>query len=75
MNRLKSYLITILGCAMTGAAVSLFYLPNKIVNGGVSGVSTICYHIFGFEPGVTYFVINVLLLLIALMALGKTFIA
>ncbi|MBQ7076440.1 MAG: YitT family protein [Clostridia bacterium] len=73
MGKIKSYLITIFGAAITGASVSLFYLPNKIVSGGVSGISTICYHTLGFEPGITVFVVNVLLLLLGLKALGKTF--
>ena len=34
----KRYLTITLGTAMVGFAVSEFYIPNKIVSGGVSAV-------------------------------------
>lgn len=74
MGKLKSYLMTVLGSAITGMAVGMFYLPNKIVSGGVSGMSTICYHMLNIEPGITYAVINVLFLLFGLRVLGKEFV-
>jgi len=74
MDKFKSYAMTFAGVVITAAAVSLFYLPNKIVSGGVSGISTILYHVFALPPGLTYAAINVLLLLIGLRVLGKAFV-
>ncbi len=34
-EKLKNALLTVFGVAVTGAAGSIFYIPNKIVNGGV----------------------------------------
>ena len=55
-------------------AVSMFFTPNKIVNGGVSGVATILHHTLGFPTGVSFGVINCILLLIGIKILGKKFV-
>ena len=52
----------------------LFYTPNRIVNGGVSGIATILFHTFGIQPGVSYFIINITLLIVAWKRLGFTFV-
>lgn len=59
---------------MVGFAVSEFYIPNKIVSGGVSGLSTILFHTLGIAPGLSFAVINVVLLAAALRFLGKSFV-
>jgi len=70
----KQYALILLGVMLTAFAVSVFYVPNKIVSGGVSGVSTILYHLFGIPTGISFAVINVVLLLFALFCLGKAFV-
>lgn len=69
----KGFLITILGTFLTGMGIGLFLTPNKIVGGGVSGLSTILYHTVKIPPGISFFVINGLFLLIGLKSLGKDF--
>lgn len=71
---IKKYAVIVLGTAMMGFAVSGFYIPNKIVNGGVSGLSTILFYTLGIAPGLSYAVINVVLLAAALRFLGKSFV-
>ena len=70
---IKKYAVIVLGTAMMGFAVSRFYIPNKIVNGGVSGLSTILFYTLGIAPGLSYAVINVALLAAALRFLGSAF--
>ena len=70
----KRYLTITLGTAMVGFAVSEFYIPNKIVSGGVSGLSTILFHTLGIAPGLSFAVINAVLLAAALRFLGKSFV-
>ena len=53
---IKKYLIIILGVALTAFGISAFYTPNKIVNGGVSGVSTIFFHTMNVPTGLTFFI-------------------
>ena len=75
MNQiLKKYIVIIIGTAMVGFAVSEFYIPNKIVSGGVSGLSTILFHVLGIEPGLSFALINIILLAAALWFLGKAFV-
>lgn len=74
MSIFKKTIFIIFGTMLTGFAISVFYLPNKIVNGGVSGIATLTYHILGIEPGITYVIVNLFLFVIALIVLGKRFI-
>lgn len=73
MEKLKSIIYTILGTALTGFAVSTLLTPNKIVCGGVSGISTILYQTFNIAPGLTYATVNIALLILGLRILGKDF--
>lgn len=70
---IKSILFTILGTMITGFGIGVFLTPNKIVGGGVSGLSTILYHAFSVPPGVSFFVINIIFLIIGFRILGKEF--
>ena len=74
MNNKKSILLTLLGTMITGFAIGSFLTPNKIVGGGASGISTIIYHTFNIQPGLSFFVINILFLLVGLKVLGKVFV-
>ena len=71
----QQYFIILIGLILTAFAISVFYLPNKVVSGGVSGISTILFHIFKIPPGVSFAVINIVLLAIALFFIGKEFVA
>lgn len=73
MTKWKSFFYTLLGTMLTGFSVSTLLTPNKIVCGGVSGVATILYQTLGLAPGLTFAVINVLLLLCGAKVLGKAF--
>lgn len=74
MKKTKTLFLTILGTMVTGFAIGSFLTPNKIVGGGASGISTILYHTIGIQPGVSFFVINILFLAVGLRVLGKSFI-
>lgn len=73
MKKLKSIIFTILGTALTAFAVSTLLTPNKIVCGGVSGVSTILYKTLNIAPGLTFALINLVLLILGAKLLGKEF--
>jgi len=74
LKKSKSLLLTILGTMITGLGIGMFLTPNKIVGGGASGLSTILYHTIGVPPGVSFFAINILFLVVGLKVLGKDFI-
>lgn len=72
---LKKYAVIMFGNLLVAFAVGCIYIPNKIVNGGVSGLSNIIYHTFAITPGISMLVINVLFALIAVKKLGIKFLA
>ncbi len=74
MKKSKAFLFTVLGTMITGFAIGSFLTPNKIVGGGASGISTILFHTFDIQPGISFFLINILFLLMGLNVLGKAFI-
>ena len=74
MKKATSALTALAGVVMVAFAVSVFYVPNKIVSGGVSGLSTIMFYTVGIPTSVTYAAVNILLALIGILVLGKGFI-
>lgn len=73
-RNIKNYITILFGIMLTSFAISVFLVPNKIVTGGVSGMSTILYHTAGIPAGVSYVVINIILLLAAFKFIGKRFV-
>ena len=73
-STVKRYATIVFGVILVAFAISVFYTPNKIVSGGVSGISTILFHTFGIQPGLSFAVINILLLLLAWKFLGFGFV-
>lgn len=69
--RLKRYFQLFLGLIIVALAFNLFILPNNIVCGGVTGISIILTHLFGWQPSIIILVLDVILLIISYFALGK----
>lgn len=74
MTKLKSFLFIILGTMTTGFAIGVFLTPNKIVGGGVSGISTILFHTLNIPTGLSFIILNIGLLLFGIKILGKQFV-
>ena len=73
-NLIGIYLLRTLGAALAAFAISVFFTPNKIVNGGVSGVATMLYYTTGLSTGIGFAVINFALLAVGFKILGKAFV-
>lgn len=69
----KEYALITFGLLAYSLGWTIFLLPNNLVGGGVSGFSAILFYATGIPMGYTYFVLNVILLLIALKILGTGF--
>ncbi len=67
------YTIIALGCVLVALGLNLFLIPNKITAGGVSGLSTILFHLVGLPVGMTMLGFNVILFVIAFLFLGRAF--
>ena len=74
MTKLKSFLFIVLGTMTTGFAIGVFLTPNKIVGGGVSGISTILFHTMNIPTGLSFIILNIILLLFGIKVLGKQFV-
>jgi len=73
-SKLRKIIAIICGTFMVAFSIRVFYLPNRIVNGGVSGFSTILFHLFQIPSGVTIFAVNFVLLVLAWKFLGISFV-
>ncbi len=73
-ERAKALLQQLLGCALTAMGTVVFFTPNKIVSGGISGISTILLYVAQIPIGISYAIMNILLLLLGIKKLGKEFI-
>lgn len=70
---IKEYFIITLGLLSYTAAWDIFIIPHEMVGGGVSGMGALIYYATGFPVSYSYFLINFVLLAIALRVLGKGF--
>ncbi len=72
-KNLLDYGMIVVGSLIMAIGLMLFLLPNKVSAGGVSGISTILYHIFNWPAGVTMLAMNVPLFLIGVKIFGRKF--
>ena len=72
---IQDYLMILFGTLLYGFGFNAFILSNEIVTGGVSGICALIFFATGgaIPVSVSYFVINVVLLLAALKILGFKF--
>ncbi|MEG1738321.1 MAG: YitT family protein [Odoribacter sp.] len=74
-SELKAYFLIAFGMLIYAVAATGFLVPHRIVGGGATGLSTIIYYLSGetVPVGVSYFLINIILVSIALKILGPKF--
>lgn len=70
---IKEYALITLGVVSYAIGWAIFLLPNNLIGGGVSGFASILYYATNVPMGATYFVINILLLIIGTKILGTGF--
>lgn len=69
----KEYALVTLGVVSYALGWTIFLLPNNLIGGGVSGFASIVYYATGLQMGITYLILNVLLLIIGTKILGTGF--
>ena len=67
------YIQIIIGAALVGLAFNIFLLPARLAAGGVSGISTILYELFQFNPAYVQWLINIPLLIVGIVFIGREF--
>lgn len=73
LKGIKEYLLIALGLLVYVLGWTVFLIPNNLVGGGVSGIGAVVFYATGIPVSVTFFVVNFVLLAIALKVLGPSF--
>ncbi|SCW54436.1 Uncharacterized membrane-anchored protein YitT, contains DUF161 and DUF2179 domains [Paenibacillus tianmuensis] len=63
----------VLGAALVSVGLENFLVPNKIIDGGIVGISIISSHLSGIPIGVFLLLLNLPFLFIGYKQIGKTF--
>ena len=73
LTTIWDYFLMTVGSLIFGMAWTSFLIPNGLASGGLTGLCTIIQYGTGIPIGWTYPVLNVILLLLGFLALGKGF--
>lgn len=68
----RGLLIT-LGAALMGIGLEIFLVPNKVIDGGITGISIMLSYITGLKLGIFIFLLNIPFFFIGYKQIGKTF--
>lgn len=74
-GEMKNYIFITLAIALYSVSFTLFLLPYKITSGGVAGISSLIFFATGFKVYYSNFIINSILLIIAVRIIGWKFCA
>ena len=71
----KEWLLVTLGILIYVTGWSLFLLPNNLIGGGVSGISSMIQYATGgaIQMGYSYFILNAILITLSIFVLGMGF--
>ena len=70
-QRLQDAGYVIVGALLLAISINCFLLPNKIVAGGANGISVVLNHLFGWNLALVLYAINIPLLILCFLLLGK----
>ena len=73
MQKIKEYLLTTIGTALTAIALEYFFFPSDIAAGGVSGIGLVINKLLGLDTSIVVLVLNISLFILAFLVLGKSF--
>ncbi|HON19463.1 MAG TPA: YitT family protein [Salinivirgaceae bacterium] len=78
LKQIKVFTIITIGLFINAFAWVAFLIPGKIIGGGITGVATLVYYAtqnigFPIPVGVTFFIINIFLIFLAIKILGANF--
>lgn len=74
MDKRYSWLVILAGSILLGFAFNMFLLPHEILSGGVTGIAMIFSLLLPGNAGIWLFVLNIPILILGWIKLGKTFI-
>ena len=69
----KKLLAILIGNLFCAIAFNVFFIPNKLLSGGVGGVALMNQYLTGFPSGITVFIINLPIFIIGARMVDKDF--
>ena len=75
LTHIKEWLLVTLGILIYVTAWAVFLIPNNLIGGGVSGISSMIQYATGgtIQMGYSYFILNAILVVAAVVILGMGF--
>lgn len=71
--KLSNLMQTIIGCALAVLAMRGFMIPNKFLDGGITGISILVHEVFHFNISLLVIVLNLPFIYLGYKRIGKTF--
>lgn len=71
LHSVLEYGILAVGALCMALSFNLFLMPNQIASGGVSGISILLQHYWGWEPAFTQWAFNIPLFIVGFFLLGR----
>lgn len=72
-REIVDYVGIFIGVNLTALGLVWFLIPNKIAAGGVSGLATVLYYLWGWPVGLVILLVNIPLFLACLLVFGPGF--
>lgn len=73
-NMSTTLLKIVIGTMIMAIGIDLFLVPSKLSTGGFSGIGTLLYYLWGIPVGTTTLILNIPLVILAFLKLGKRFV-
>lgn len=70
-QKIINILFMSLGCLLMAIGVYFFKIPNGFVTGGIAGIGTLLGKITPFSPALWIWILNIFLMLVGFLVLGK----
>lgn len=70
---LQRIIMVILGAFIMSISLELFLVPNKVLDGGIVGISIITSHLSNLPLGIFIFLLNIPFIFLGYKQIGKTF--
>lgn len=71
-DKIRDYVLVTIGCLVSAIGINGFMAANNIVSGGIGGLAISMQAIFGWDAGTFALIINVPLLVLCYVFLGKS---
>jgi uncharacterized membrane-anchored protein YitT (DUF2179 family) len=70
---LQRILLITLGAILMGVGLEIFLVPNKVIDGGITGISIMLSYMTGWKLGIFLFLFNIPFIFLGYKQIGKTF--